>query len=985
MPRFPDYRSEIGLNPGTTPQVRTGAEQIGQGLQSLGQGLGEAAAGLAHYQQRVQREAAFDDDNRLDLHQRQRQSALNEAAKAMPAQATGFTASFVKSGLKPDADFLATISPQNRERIAGKLRLFNEGLLTEASNIEYRGRGAYETNSITGDYQTYLNTIRRDPSQRGPALIALNAKIDGATSIPAADRVQLKRDIAAGSAIEWAKGTAGADPDRMSQLAWGAKTTLPKGEIGPAQATRESAAMSYFIGRGYSPEQAAGIVGNLVHESGGLAPASRNPGDGSDGSDSVGIAQWNGARARNLQAFAAGQGKDWRDFGVQLAFVDHELNTDYAGVKGKLLAARTPDEAAGTFVTGYERPRGSEGGAAAAHGWDNRRNQARRLAAGTYAPGEVEEKAPDPNLDSLTPAQRDSLVSDAQARQRQGQAVAQGNLEPRIQAVTRALTTVGRYEGRLPSEAEFTAGFGPQEGARRYADFQRTVNLGADIDTIKAMTPEEQSSWLAGFAPKGDGAGSDTSSARDRYARAQQAIALNQAFRRKDPNAYVRSLHPEIDQLWNDAGTSPERLKTALSATNAAMDRLGIPAEDRRLLPKAMVDQALAAFGDASKPLAERLAPLRAVVTASADPKAQQAIFAQMVSSGLPPMLEYTAAAYAKGDAPLAERLAAAALGNSGSGEQPGGADAAGSFSSPAAAANTAAGPAALRSLSGPAIDLGPAASQAIGSSLLGDERVGRTEALRARMIDNTMRSNGGDRVGAIAQTDRDLASLQENGRGPGMFMQEPGGPMPVQVAQVAGASTPNATPTMGSNERIPLEAEVVDNQMGNPHRKYLGIQYLSTQQLSNLPGDPAIKAAIAQARANAKLDGPPDQREEHGFYIFLDGLTRKYYTIPMTGERKADPNGRGYKLQPNPPPPQPNAWLIGSAHIHPTWPNDLEGAFHAPDILSKSPEGLSKKDVLEYSEDDQVFLFQTKGAMLIFGPPTLGTVEDYRRIPEKN
>ena len=46
----------------------------------------------------------------------------------------------------------------------------------------------------------------------------------------------------------------------MHELVWGARTTLPKGAIGPAQADREAAAMSYFIGRGYSREQAAGIV-----------------------------------------------------------------------------------------------------------------------------------------------------------------------------------------------------------------------------------------------------------------------------------------------------------------------------------------------------------------------------------------------------------------------------------------------------------------------------------------------------------------------------------------------------------------------------------------------------------------------------------------------------------------------------------------------------------------------------------------------------
>ncbi|MEW9309891.1 phage tail tip lysozyme [Labrys neptuniae] len=587
----------------------------------------------------------------------------------------------------------------------------------------------------------------------------------------------------------------------MSALVWGAKTTIPKGVIGPAQADRESAAMSYFIGRGYSREQAAGIVGNLVHESAGLAPSSRNPGDGSDGSDSVGIAQWNGDRARNLQAFAAARGKDWRDFGVQLAFVDHELNTDHAGVKAKLLAARTPDEAAGVFVTDYERPAGSQGGAAASHGWDNRRNQARRLAAGDYQPGEVEERAPDPVVASLSADDRSGLVSFARAQRSQGQAVAQGDLEPRVQDATRALTTIGRYDGRLPTAAEFSASYGPQDGARRYRGFERTLGLGADITAIRAMTPAEQTAWLAARAPKGQRPGMHPAFETERqlHERGSEAIALNQAFRRKDPNGYIRSLHPQIDRLWTEAGTSPERLKAALAATNAAMDRLGMPVEERRLMPKAMVDQALAAFGDTSKPMAQRLAPLRAALVASADPGAQQAIFGQMVSAGLPPMLEYAAIAYAKGDAALAERFATGALGRpDANGRATGGADDT-SFASPVAAANTAAGPAPMRSLSGPTIDLGPAAAQALGSSLTGDERSNRAATVRTRMIEDAMRTNGGDRLAVIAQTDRDLASLGDDGWVPGMFMRGPGESVPIHVAQISQTQMGDASqkPTM--------------------------------------------------------------------------------------------------------------------------------------------------------------------------------------------
>ncbi|WP_181161276.1 cytidine deaminase-like fold-containing protein [Labrys okinawensis] len=410
-----------------------------------------------------------------------------------------------------------------------------------------------------------------------------------------------------------------------------------------------------------------------------------------------------------------------------------------------------------------------------------------------YSAGPGYADAPaDPAFADIPPREQDRLLNQAAARRREGESLSRGALESGVRDATLDLTTIGRHDGPLPGIADFTKAYGPQAGAQRYADFQRIVSLGADIDAIKAMTPAEQSAWLARFTPQGDGP--DPDGARDRYARARQAIALNLAFRSKDPNAYVRALNPRIDRLWQEAGNSPERLKAALSATNAAMDRLGMPVEERRLIPKAMVDQALAAFGDRSKPMAERLAPLRAAIVAGADPGAQQAIFGQMVSAGLPPALEYAAIAYAKGDAPLAERFATAALRSLDAGDKTTGDPADASFASPAAAANAPAGPAPMRSLSGPAIDLGPAAAQALGSSLTGDERASRAETVRTRMIEDAMRSNGGDRPAAIAQTDRDLASLQGDGWAPGMFMRAP----------MAGAGTQLAFQNTENNPAFP-------------------------------------------------------------------------------------------------------------------------------------------------------------------------------------
>ena len=117
------------------------------------------------------------------------------------------------------------------------------------------------------------------------------------------------------------------------------------------------AAFQYFVGQGLSPAQAAGIVGNLQGESGqGLNTGAINRGDGRDGSDSIGIGQWNGTRAQALKAYADSKGVPWTDLNTQLEFLHSELKGPEAGAYKNLLAAQTPEEAGRAFLA-YERPK----------------------------------------------------------------------------------------------------------------------------------------------------------------------------------------------------------------------------------------------------------------------------------------------------------------------------------------------------------------------------------------------------------------------------------------------------------------------------------------------------------------------------------------------------------------------------------------------------------------------------------------------------
>lgn len=117
------------------------------------------------------------------------------------------------------------------------------------------------------------------------------------------------------------------------------------------------AAYDYFVAQGLAPHQAAGIVGNLQGESGqGLNPNAVNKGDGRDGSDSIGIGQWNGTRAQALKAYADSKGTSWNDLNTQLEFLHSELKGPEAKAYAALNAAQTPEEA-GQAMLAYERPK----------------------------------------------------------------------------------------------------------------------------------------------------------------------------------------------------------------------------------------------------------------------------------------------------------------------------------------------------------------------------------------------------------------------------------------------------------------------------------------------------------------------------------------------------------------------------------------------------------------------------------------------------
>ena len=118
------------------------------------------------------------------------------------------------------------------------------------------------------------------------------------------------------------------------------------------QSPVEKQAMDFFQSRGWSREQAAGIVGNLVHESAGMNPEAVSK----DGYNSYGLAQWTGPRRIALFDYAASRGEAIPSFQTQLEFVDQELGDSEKAAGDALRGAQTPEEAARIFSERFERP-----------------------------------------------------------------------------------------------------------------------------------------------------------------------------------------------------------------------------------------------------------------------------------------------------------------------------------------------------------------------------------------------------------------------------------------------------------------------------------------------------------------------------------------------------------------------------------------------------------------------------------------------------
>ncbi|MBX5483633.1 MAG: LysM peptidoglycan-binding domain-containing protein [Myxococcaceae bacterium] len=108
--------------------------------------------------------------------------------------------------------------------------------------------------------------------------------------------------------------------------------------------------IQFFMAKGLTRAQAAGIAGNLLYES------NFNPSAVGDGGTSFGVAQWHLGRGDAMKSWTTSHGYSSTSFQGQLEFLWYELNHSESYALSKLRATNNPYDAGMAFQRYFERP-----------------------------------------------------------------------------------------------------------------------------------------------------------------------------------------------------------------------------------------------------------------------------------------------------------------------------------------------------------------------------------------------------------------------------------------------------------------------------------------------------------------------------------------------------------------------------------------------------------------------------------------------------
>lgn len=644
---LPSARSGRVISAPDLTAIGRGRAALGEGIAQAGQSIGGAVTSRTTD---VDQASRFEAQRRFLEFSAAQEEELTQSGQTAEPGAFGFREGFQQTYQKAAKDFFATIPDALKPEYDVKLFQAEDSLAGRALTFERTQRKDYYTNTVNDGLLKIENKLYENPSAFDDNLKEGDTFIN---SIPDEDVSPIEKED---MRRQWKKkaqvASLGGMPPKARMEALGAPAAAV-GPLPPDVQGRASLARDHFVKLGYTPEQAAGIVGNLVQESG-----VRSDGAVGDQGTAFGMAQWRGERLTRLKRFAAANGREWNDFTTQLNFIDMELKNHETGAYQALKSAKTVDEATAAFI-GYERPKGwSSGNPRGGHGWNNRLAAAQRTAG-------VEVSVPisggdiAPQYADMAWDEREKIIGAAETEQRQIDAeqrvTAQFAIDNAITNAPAAIQNTGEYDGVMPTQDQFMAAYGDQ-AFKKFKEFEAAIETSRKAFEMQTMPNEEIQSLVKAAQP--DSSGDDAALQQERYEVLSKAGEATIKAREDDPAAYVRRVFPSIDAAWN-ASQEEGGYSGAVAMSIAAQRQLGIT--DIKPLPKDAAEYAVEQFKDVNKPETERFSAVATALMATPDAGQRRAIFEQLVDAGLPDITEGAIEAMSRGDVGAARRLFQAA------------------------------------------------------------------------------------------------------------------------------------------------------------------------------------------------------------------------------------------------------------------------------------------------------------------------------------
>lgn len=391
MARLPTYTAgQVGLDAGQTPRANNdGASAMVSADIGFARAVGSVGAQVSDIGERMLRRQTEDEEFKARIayegFRQDQATKWEEQSRNAPADGAGVTETFTKRFTDEGKAWLEKLPPRLRDQYGPRLDVERQSWTRQAAGFETKRRDEWQTTEAIKATDRLREQIDKNPDPaNADANYAAGVEIIDKTGLPPIMKQKLRE--------EWERSARTAELQAKFRANPGAMAAAAGVSHPEANAKgREGTIIGKLTKEGLSPLAAAAIVGNLIQESG-LRTSARNPGDGRDGSDSIGLAQWNAERARRLKTFAAAKGKPADDLDTQVEFLALELKTSEGAAFERLQRATTVEEATAAAI-GFFRPKGwTAANPRGGHAWDARLANATRLAGGKYKAGDPEER-----------------------------------------------------------------------------------------------------------------------------------------------------------------------------------------------------------------------------------------------------------------------------------------------------------------------------------------------------------------------------------------------------------------------------------------------------------------------------------------------------------------------------------------------------------------------------------------------------------------